>query len=92
MKKSGLAERLRAHVGGYIPLRLRDHEVEGELNCLCWAKQKFYYFYFKMESFTFEIRNYTPCNNVAKSIMFLIILSLGRSLFLSFINSSLKNT
>lgn len=23
---------LRAHVGGYIPLRLRDHEVEGELN------------------------------------------------------------
>lgn len=46
MKKSGLAERLRAHVGGYIPLRLRDHEVEGELNCLCWAKQKFYYFYF----------------------------------------------
>lgn len=32
MKKSGLAERLRAHVGGYIPLRLRDHEVEGELN------------------------------------------------------------
>lgn len=45
-----------------------------------------------MESFTFEIRNYTPYNNVAKSIMFLIILSLGRSLFLSFINSSLKNT
>lgn len=38
MKKSGLAERLRAHVGGYIPLRLRDHEVEGELN-ICVLSQ-----------------------------------------------------
>lgn len=34
MKKSGLAERLRAHVGGYIPLRLRDHEVEGKYFCV----------------------------------------------------------
>lgn len=83
MKKSGLAERLHAHVGGYIPLRLRDHEVEGELNIFVLSQT---------EILLFKIRNYTPCNNVAKSIMFLIILSLGRSLFLSFINSSLKNT
>lgn len=38
IKKSGLAERLHAHVGGYIPLRLRDHEVEGELN-ICVLSQ-----------------------------------------------------
>lgn len=46
MKKSGLAERLRAHVGGYIPLRLRDHEVEGELNIFVLSQTEILLFLF----------------------------------------------
>lgn len=45
MKKSGLAERLRAHVGGYIPLRL-DHEVEGELNIFVLSQTEILLFLF----------------------------------------------
>lgn len=46
MKKSGLAERLHAHVGGYIPLRLRDHEVEGELNIFVLSQTEILLFLF----------------------------------------------
>lgn len=46
MKKSGLAERLHDHVGGYIPLRLRDHEVEGELNIFVLSQTEILLFLF----------------------------------------------
>lgn len=42
----GLAERLHAHVGGYIPLRLRDHEVEGELNIFVLSQTEILLFLF----------------------------------------------
>lgn len=46
MKKSCLAERLRAHVGGYIPLRLLDHEVKGELNIFVLSQTEILLFLF----------------------------------------------